>query len=58
MVKVRAVHKIEEDVRFKDIDNPGFLLSNKKGGFLSLSNKNISRYQGCYFLKQKCTAPF
>lgn len=51
--RIRVVHKIEDDVRFKDCTNPAFLLGSKRGGFLSLGSVyNSSRYQGSYFLKQ------
>lgn len=51
--KVKVVHKIEDDAELKETVNPSFLITNKIGGFLSLSSvKNISRYQGSYFLKQ------
>ena len=53
MDHVNVIHKIEDDADFKPCINPSFMLSNKIGGFLSLaSTKNISQYQGCYFLKQ------
>jgi hypothetical protein len=50
---INVIHKIEDDVELKLCSNPSFLLNNKQGGFISLaSNKNISHYQGCYFLKK------
>ncbi|MFH1439810.1 MAG: amylo-alpha-1,6-glucosidase [Candidatus Woesearchaeota archaeon] len=49
---VKVVHKIEDDVELKNCENPGFLLCNKIGGFMSFSSvQNISKFQGCYFLR-------
>src|SRR3989339_707010 len=51
--KVKVVHKIEDDAELKEAINPSFLLTNKIGGFLSFGSlRNITRYQGSYFLKQ------
>lgn len=50
---INVVHRIGDDAELDKSDNPSFLLSNKKGGFLSLgSSHNITRHQGCYFLKR------
>lgn len=51
--KVKVVHKIEDDAELKETVNPSFLITNKIGGFLSFGSlRNITRYQGSYFLKQ------
>lgn len=45
-------HHMEKEVVKGEVDNPSFILTNKKGGFLFLSAlNNISRFQGIYFLK-------
>ncbi|MBI5392934.1 hypothetical protein HZA96_03615 [Candidatus Woesearchaeota archaeon] len=53
MHNIRLLHIIEDEAEEKEVENPSFLLTNKKGGYLSLAScSNISRFQGCYFLKQ------
>ena len=53
MHNIKLLHIIEDEAEEKEVNNPSFLLTNKKGGYLSLAScSNISRFQGCFFLKQ------
>ena len=43
------IHQIENEEIKGNLDNPSFILTNKIGGFLFLSNQKISRHQGFFF---------
>mgnify|MGYP006272932413 CR=1 FL=1 len=45
----KVIHSFEKDKISKDCENPCFNLTNNQGGYLSLSNKPISKYQGLFF---------
>ncbi|MBN2368148.1 hypothetical protein JXC34_03940 [Candidatus Woesearchaeota archaeon] len=47
---MRVIHKLGERIVQGEGGNPGFLVSNKKGGYISLncSSQNISAYQGWF----------
>ncbi len=44
-----VVHRIDNEEIEKEVHNPSFLLTNKIGGYTSLSDYPISRFQGVFF---------
>ncbi len=44
-----VVHKIEDAAIEGNAENPSFILTNKTGGYFSLSEWPVSRYQGAFF---------
>ena len=48
-----VIHQVEDVNVANDVNNPCFILTNKIGGYISLSEKPISRYQGAFFCDGK-----